>query len=61
MGRDGKDVQAFMEAKRDLREVKQEFRLQEEAQMAAFVYSKGRTNKANRYEGALCFVGYERQ
>ena len=61
MGRNGKDVQAFIEAKRDLRAGKKEVRLQEGAQMAAFIYSKGRTNKATRYEGALCFAGYERQ
>ena len=48
-----KDIQAFMEAKRDLRGVKKDVRMQEGAEMAAFVYSKGRTTDAKRYDKVL--------
>lgn len=48
MNKDGKDVETFMEVKRELRARKKEVRMQEGAQMAAFIYSKGRTTEAKR-------------
>lgn len=50
MNQDGKAIQAFMEVKRELRALKKNVRMQEGAQMAAFVYSQGKTGKARRYE-----------
>ena len=45
-----KDIVTFMEAKRDLRLSKRNVRMQEGAEMAAFVYSKVRTTEAKRYD-----------
>ncbi len=44
-------IQGFMEVKRDLRLQKREVRMQQGAQMAAFVYSKGRSTEATRFKG----------
>ena len=49
MERNGKDIQAFMEVIRGLRGIRKEVRMQEGAQMAAFIYSKGRNVGARRY------------
>ncbi|KAK3178760.1 hypothetical protein OEA41_000897 [Lepraria neglecta] len=54
MNEDGKTIQAFMEVKRELRSLKKNVRMQEGAQMAAFVYSQGKTGKESRYE-VFCF------
>ena len=48
---DGREIESFMEVKRDLRARKKDVRMQEGAQMAAFIYSKGRTAKAKGYDG----------
>ena len=45
MNQDGKTIQAFMEVKRELRGLKTNVRMQEGAQMAAFVYSRGKLPK----------------
>lgn len=49
LDKDGKGIQAIMEVKRGLRGGKPNVRMQEGAQMAAFVYSKGKTTEASRY------------
>ena len=52
MGVDGKEIESFMEVKRALRGRRKNVRMQEGAQMAAFIYSKGRTAKVRGYDGA---------
>ena len=47
---DGREIESFMEVKRELRARKKDVRMQEGAQMAAFVYSKGRTAKVKGYD-----------
>lgn len=49
---DGKEIESFMEVKRELRGRRKDVRMQEGAQMAAFIYSKGKTAKAKGYDGA---------
>ena len=48
---DGTEIESFMEVKRELRARRKDVRMQEGAQMAAFIYSKGRTAKAKGYDG----------
>ena len=52
MDQDGKEIVSFMEVKRALRGRRKDVRMQEGAQMAAFIYSKGRTAKVKGYDGA---------
>ena len=52
MGMDGKEIESFIEVKRALRGRKKDVRMQEGAQMTAFIYSRGRMAKVKGYDGA---------
>ena len=51
MDLDRKEIESFIEVKRALRGRRKDVRMQEGAQIAAFIYSKGRTAKVKGYDG----------